>query len=61
MRPAPAITVMTVRTTGTNRPSTMAGGPYFSKNWLVRSTYSGRKNRESGRLKTAGPPRRPIS
>src|SRR5450759_572503 len=51
---------MKVRTIGTNRASTMARAPYLSKKATVLSTYSWRKNLESGRLKIAGPAARPI-
>src|SRR4051794_21764342 len=51
---------MKVRTIGTNRASTMARGPCLSKNSLVLSTYACLKNRESGRLNSAGPALRPI-
>jgi len=40
LRPTPAITGVKVRTTGTNRASTTAFGPWRSKNSWVRSTYS---------------------
>jgi len=61
IRPTPAVTVMNVRTIGTNRASTIALAPYFSKNSEVLSTYSLRNSRESGRLKMAGPLAWPIS
>ena len=58
--PTPAITVMKVRTTGTNRASTIARLPYFSKKSWVFSTYSLRNSLESSRLKIRGPARSPI-
>src|SRR5581483_6013946 len=51
---------MNVRTIGTNRPSTIARLPYFSKNACVRSTCSRLNSRESSRFKIVGPALRPI-
>ena len=60
MSPTPAITVMKVRTIGTNRASTMARLPYLSKNSAVLSTYFCLKIREFSRWKIAGPALAPI-
>lgn len=49
------IQVMNVRTKGTNRASTTALGPCFSRNSCVLSMYSRLKNFESGRLNSLGP------
>lgn len=61
MRPMPASQVMNVRTNGTNRASTTALGPCFSRKSCVLCTYSCLKNRESGRLNSFGPAFQPIA
>ena len=55
IRDAPAITVATVRTIGTNRARTTVILPYLAKNASDFSMYSCLRNLASGRLKTAGP------
>ena len=54
------MTVMNVRTIGTNRPSTMARLPYLSKNSWVFATCSGLNSRDFGLSKIAGPAARPM-
>ena len=51
---------MNVRTIGTNRPSTIARLPYFSKNSCVRATCLGLNSFDFGLSKIAGPLNRPI-
>ena len=51
---------MKVRTIGTNRASTIVFGPWRSKNWCVRSTYSCLKSRDSCCVNRRGPSRLPI-
>ena len=51
----PATTGANVRTTGTNRASTMVLAPCWSKKSSVRSMYSRLKNLESGRRSRRGP------
>ncbi len=55
----PARIGVKVRTTGTKRASTIARGPYRSKNSWPLSTLACLKNRESGRLNRDGPTRAP--
>ncbi len=59
MRLTPAVIGVKVRTIGTNRASTMAFGPYFSKKACALSTFSCLNRRESGRRNSAGPTRWP--
>lgn len=58
--PTPAATGTKVLITGTKWAKIIAFGPKRSKNFWVRSTFRWLKNRESGRLKIAGPAFRPI-
>jgi hypothetical protein len=54
------MTVMKVRTIGTNRASTMARLPYLSKKPCVFRTCSGLNRRDLGLSNTAGPAACPI-
>ena len=54
IRDAPAITVATVRTTGTKRASTMVIFPYLAKNASDFSMYSCLRSFAFGRLNTGG-------
>ena len=56
MPTAPAVTVISVRTTGTNRASTTATGPYRAKNRRARAVRDGARPSS-----TVGPAQRPIS
>ena len=55
MRPTPAATGTNARKTGRNLAMMIALPPCFSKNAVVRSTFSGLKNRLRSRRNTAGP------
>jgi hypothetical protein len=51
---------MNVRTIGTNRASTSARGPYFSKKACVSSMYFGFRNRAFGLVNSVVPSTLPM-